>query len=385
MGVAESKGLRGRASDTLVPVRVIDLFCGCGGMSLGASRAGFDILAGYDTDPVAVATYARNFGAGRGRVGDLARLDPATVAADFGLRPGELDLLVGGPPCQGFSKNVPRARRWSDDPRNLLVHRFLAFVDVLRPRAVIMENVAEMRNGFGGAFSDAIAELLGRAGYGVAAGVLRASDHGVPQRRRRAFFVALRDGAGVRLAPPPGPLVTVRDAIADLPMLAHGQGDEESVYGDPPASAYQIAMRERAPVLRDHVARPLRPIQAARLASIGPGQGLRDLPAALRPRSGYSGAYGRLVWDAPAPTITRWVFHPGSGRFGHPRDPRVITIREAARLQSFPDTFAFLGTYIQKAHQVGNAVPPLLMRALAADVAAALGGLQSSARSAPVI
>ncbi|MBK8834783.1 MAG: DNA cytosine methyltransferase [Anaerolineae bacterium] len=164
----------------------------------------------------------------------------------------------------------------------------------------------------------------------------------------------------------------MRSAICRRSRTA--KASDETEYADPPATPYQIGMRAGSPLLRDHVARPLRPTQAARLASIGPGQGLRDLPDALRPRSGYSGAYGRLTWEAPAPTITRWVFHPGSGRYGHPRDPRVITIREAARLQSFPDSFTFCGTYIQKAHQVGNAVPPLLMRALAVEMARLLTG-----------
>lgn len=338
-------------------------------MSLGARQAGFEVMAGLDTDPIAIQTYQRNFGAERGRLADLATLEPRAFARSVGLRRGELDLLIGGPPCQGFSKNVPRAQRTHEDPRNLLVQRFLAFVEFLRPRAVIMENVAEMKNGFGGAFSGEIAERLGAAGYAVEARILRASEHGVPQQRRRAFFIARRDSVSPFPALPAQAPVTVRDAIGDLPPLAHGEGLVEAEYGDPPATPYQVGMRAGSPLLRDHAARPLRPTQAARLASIGPGQGLSDLPDALRPRSGYSGAYGRLTWDAPAPTITRWVFHPGSGRYGHPRDPRVITIREAARLQSFPDSFAFCGSYIQKAHQVGNAVPPLLMRAIAAEMA----------------
>jgi len=362
-------------------VRVVDLFCGCGGMSLGARQAGFEVVAGLDTDPIAIQTYQRNFGAERGRLADLASLEPRAFARSVGLRRGELDLLIGGPPCQGFSKNVPRAQRTHEDPRNLLVQRFLTFVEFLRPRAIIMENVAEMKNGFGGAFSSEIAERLGAAGYAVEARVLRASEHGVPQQRRRAFFIGRRDSTRPFPALPAQAPVTVRDAIGDLPPLEHGEGLAEADYADPPATPYQIGMRAGSPLLRDHVARPLRPTQAARLASIGPGQGLRDLPDALRPRSGYSGAYGRLTWEAPAPTITRWVFHPGSGRYGHPRDPRVITIREAARLQSFPDSFTFCGSYIQKAHQVGNAVPPLLMRALAVEMARLLTGDRGPGRT----
>lgn len=156
---------------------------------------------------------------------------------------------------------------------------------------------------------------------------------------------------------------TVRDALSDLPSLAHGEGTSPMEYNKPPQTPYQILMRRNSEILFDHVARKLADTQYRRLAAIVAGQGARDLPDELKPKSHYSGAYGRLEWDSIAPTITRWVFHPGSGRFGHPSDVRVITIREAARLQSFSDDFIFTGTYIQKSHQVGNAVPPLVMQA----------------------
>ena len=145
-------------------------------------------------------------------------------------------------------------------------------------------------------------------------------------------------------------------------------------YDAPPQNEYQELMRQRSEALRDHVTRTLNEKQFARIASIGPGEGMRELPTELRPAAGYSGAYGRLDFEMLAPTITRWVFHPGSGRFCHPREPRLLTIREAARLQSFTDDFRFTGTYIEKAHQVGNAVPPLLMRAMADAIAACCEG-----------
>jgi len=138
-------------------------------------------------------------------------------------------------------------------------------------------------------------------------------------------------------------------------------------YDKPPMGWFQTEMRRNSEILYDHVARKLADTQFERLASIRAGQGAKDLPEHLKPKSHFSGAYGRLEWDDLAPTITRWVFHPGSGRFGHPSDVRVITIREAARLQSFSDDFIFRGTYIQKSHQVGNAVPPLMMQAIATE------------------
>jgi DNA (cytosine-5)-methyltransferase 1 len=373
----------------------IDLFCGCGGMSWGAKEAGFNLLAGFDSDPHAIRTYRRNFGEQTGHLEDLSTLTPTQLASKLELEAGDLDMLIGGPPCQGFSKNVPRSQRALDDPRNQLVNRFLEFVTYLRPKIVVIENVAEMKNGFSGAYTNEIRNQLECAGYAVNVEVLYAPDYGVPQGRRRAFFIANRLGQDIHFPAPThqptqhaGSLfssftdyVTVRQAIEDLPTLNHGEGALTVSYPTPPSSSYQKLMRRKAGQLHDHVARSLADIQVQRLSSITAGQGAKDLPPALRPKSHFSGAYGRLEWDAPAPTLTRWLFHPGSGRFGHPVDTRVITIREAARLQSFSDDFVFTGTYIQKSHQVGNAVPPLMMQAIAVQ---ALGWLSAaSARERP--
>jgi DNA (cytosine-5)-methyltransferase 1 len=154
--------------------------------------------------------------------------------------------------------------------------------------------------------------------------------------------------------------VNVWDAISDLPSLRSGESCDR--YGTPPSSDFQDWARALVSdgILKNHLARDLRPTQPERLGSLKPGQGIKDLPARLLPSGGYSGAYGRLTKEMIAPTITRWVFHPGSGRYGHPVDIRVITIREAARLQGFPDDFEFVGTYNEQAGQIGNAVPPLL-------------------------
>jgi DNA (cytosine-5)-methyltransferase 1 len=162
--------------------------------------------------------------------------------------------------------------------------------------------------------------------------------------------------------------VSVWEAIGDLPSLKHGDGEEIGEYACAPFSDYQRAVRNCGGAVTNHVARLLRPTQYERLASIEPGQGLKDLPVHLRTRGGYSGAYGRLTKDMVAPTITRWVFHPGSGRWGHPVDIRTLTIREAARIQGFPDSFDFVGSFTQRAGQLGNAVPPLLARKIAETI-----------------
>ncbi|MEH2066609.1 MAG: DNA cytosine methyltransferase [Nostoc sp.] len=164
------------------------------------------------------------------------------------------------------------------------------------------------------------------------------------------------------------PLVTVRDAIGDLPPLDAGQDYDAEVYPFPPQTIYQTMMRHQSTKIVNHVARALSPIQFSRARALYEGQDARDLPSELAPKKHYSGAYGRLYWDKPARTITRWLFHPGSGRFFHPTQDRTITIREAARLHSYPDDFHFLGTYTDMASQIGESVPPLLGKVIASSI-----------------
>ena len=358
--------------------KAVDLFCGCGGISCGLERAGFDIVAGVDIEAVFLKSYALNFPKAKAIQCDLSKMEPLDVIEQTGLRKGAIDIIAGGPPCQGFSKNVPRRNRYTEDPKNRLVVAFLKVTELLMPRFVLMENVAEMQNGFEQTYTNLIVELLEERGYTVKFGVLYAPNYGVPQKRRRAFFLASRDNEAIEFpatthfdiggAPSlfdNNAFVNVWDAIGDLPELQHGEGVDPMQYRTPTFHQFQEWARGGSEQIYNHVARALQPKQYQRLSSIEPGQGLKDLPEALRPKQGYSGAYGRLTKEMIAPTITRWVFHPGSGRFGHPVTPRVITIREAARIQAFPDTFRFAGTYIQQSHQVGNAVPPLLAQMIA--------------------
>ena len=357
-------------------LKAIDLFCGCGGISAGFRSAGFDILAGLDFEPRYISTFRKNFPDALALEHDVSASSPRGLMKLLGLRTGELDVLAGGPPCQGFSKNVPRKRRYLEDPRNVLVKSFLDHCEVLQPRFVLLENVAEMKNGFKRAYTDEILERLDAMGYYVCHGVLNAADYGVPQRRRRAFFVASVEGAvelpsRTHLATDEGGLfsipghVSVWEAIGDLPSLKHGEGKEVTEYTKPPSSEFQKLMRNGCTVLKNHVARFLRPTQHDRLASLKPGEGFKNLPDHLKTKGGYSGAYGRLTKEMVAPTITRWVFHPGSGRWGHPVDIRLLSIRETARIQAFQDDFEFVGTYVQRSGQLGNAVPPLLVQMIA--------------------
>lgn len=374
--------------------RVVDLFCGCGGLSAGLRWAGFRILAGVDVEPNYICTYAHNFGRDTALTLDLAKTDPLDFARKLGLQAGQLELLAGGPPCQGFSKNVPRKQRFLDSSNNSLVKTFLDYAEALRPRFVLMENVAEMKNGFDQAYSVEVVARLQAAGYAVTHAVLNAADYGVPQRRRRAFFLASLSPQPVRFpmpthaATPPGgewfaleSHVKVWEAIGDLPPVTHDGGSVRMAYASDPQSVFQRMMRNGSPEVANQKPRRLQPTQHERLSSLAPGEGLKELPDHLRPRSGYSGAYGRLTEDMVAPTITRWVFHPGSGRWGHPRDIRVLTIREAARIQGFPDDFEFVGSYNDQAGQVGNAVPPLLARRIGEGIRRQLAASCCSSRA----
>ncbi len=357
----------------------IDLFSGCGGMSWGLKKAGFTVIAGVDHWAPALETFTLNHPKSKSILADLTELDPKELMAVTEIAPGELDCLVGGPPCQGFSKNVPAAYRFMSDPRNLLFRAFLTFVEELRPKTVLMENVAEIYNAYEGAVREEIVTGLEALGYSVQVRVIFAPDYGVPQRRRRCFFFASRTNV-LPIFPEamfgPEPLFAAENyrsawsAISDLPELENGEGYEPMLYDKEAGNTYQQTMREGSNMLYDHVTRKLNQKQYSRIASLKPGQGIKHLPADLQPKSGYSGAYGRLDFDMVAPTITRWVFHPGSGRFCHPQQVRLLTIREAARIQSFSDDFIFTGTYIEKSHQVGNAVPPLLTFAFANKIKA---------------
>lgn len=359
----------------------VDLFCGCGGISSGLRQAGFRVIAGVDIEPTYLCTFTKNFPSAKSLNTDLTITDPSEFMETIGIQPGQLDLLAGGPPCQGFSKNVPRKSRYLEDPKNMLVSRFLDYCEALYPKMVLMENVAEMKNGFESAYSDEVVERLENAGYTVSHGVLNSAEYGVPQRRRRAFFIANRLGnvfsfpepthvspdSNLCLFPKPT-FVTVWNAIGDLPSRKQGEGRSPDEYETSPVTDFQIEMRSGSNKLLNHIARALKPLQFARLSALKPGQGLKDLPEELKVNSGYSGAYGRLTKDMIAPTITRWVFHPGSGRWGHPIDIRTITIRESARIQSFHDEYEFVGTYNQQAGQVGNAVPPRLAEKIATEM-----------------
>ena len=358
---------------------VMDIFSGCGGMSWGLHKAGFNTIAGIDNWGVALETFKVNHPDAAIYSADICSIDPRKIMKDIGIKSGYLDCIVGGPPCQGFSKNVPAASRFFKDPRNQLFHDYLRFVKAFLPKVVVMENVAEIYNAYGGTVRNEIASTLIKMGYEVQVKVLFAHKFGIPQKRSRCFFFASRTGVAPQLprfdgiSKPDWFITSAWEAISDLPSLRSGEGNEETDYLHKPDNEYQKLMRRHSRKIYDHVGKALKQKQIDRLSSLKPGEAYKQLPDHLRPKSGYSGAYGRLDFKIPAPTITRWVFHPGSGRYGHPKDTRILTIREVARIQSFSDDFKFCGSYTQKAGQLGNAVPPLLMYSMADEIKSCLG------------
>ncbi len=354
-------------------------------MSWGLEKSGFQAVGAIDNWLPALRTFEHNHPGAKTWDRDIRTIGTDEVLAVV----GPIDIIVGGPPCQGFSKNVPATYRFLEDPRNLLFREYLRFVEAIRPSIVVMENVAEIFAAYGGSVRDEIVDRLTEMGYSVAVKVVNTADYGVPQRRRRCIFLAVRD-ADVVVFPQPThglagaptlfgeevlrPYVTAWDAISDLPRILDGEEFVPAANPHAPENEYQEWARKDGDVVFNQKSAKLRPVQRKRYESLQPGQGIKDLPDDLRPRGGYSGAYGRLDFTSQAPTITRWVFHAGSGRYGHPREVRIITMREAARLQGFTDDFEFVGTNNEIAGQIGNAVPPRLMAAFASTIRAALQG-----------
>jgi DNA (cytosine-5)-methyltransferase 1 len=372
--------------------KIIDLFAGAGGLTTGFHMAGFESLCAIDIDPKALATYKHNYPKTKIINQDIRQVNPSDLRLALGLRQEELTALIGGPPCEGFSRNTPAGYRYLNDPRNQLYRTFLEFVEEFRPLYAVIENVPEILKAYNGVVREEITKQFELWGYKVISSSLNAAYYGIPQTRSRAFFLASLDQhlhfpepthfGDIRsdyknihsgnqlnlLEANVSPLVTVRDAIGDLPPLEAGQDYGSGVYPHAPETRYQVMIRNKSTRIINHVARALTPIQLARARTLSEGQDARDLPLELAPKKHYSGAYGRLYWDKPARTITRWVFHPGSGRFFHPIQDRTITIREAARLHSYPDNFHFLGSYTDMASQIGQSVPPLLGKVIASSL-----------------
>lgn len=352
---------------------VIDLFCGAGGLSAGLEMAGFTVLAGNDLFEAAGKTFAETHPMAKFLPGRIQDLDTDDLLKESGLQKGELTVLVGGPPCQAYS--VYNHQRGMHDERATLFREYLRIVKALQPEWIVMENVAGIFSIGGGEAVHAIKDELGALGYKVEYEVLKAEQFGVPQERRRVVFIGNRIGAPIMHPAPthgPGlkPYVTIKDAIADLPVLENGQDLGIIKYAKSPKSDYQLKLRGNLTKVTCHSAPRLGQVNIDRLEHIPPGGSWRDIPFDLLPagmqrakRSDHTKRYGRMTWDGLSCTVlTKCDIHWGA--YIHPDQDRAISVREAARLQSFPDSFVFSGSKTEQYVQVGNAVPPLLGKAI---------------------
>jgi len=313
---------------------VIDLFAGVGGLSLGFEMEGFDILLANEFDQSIATAYKENHKSTNVVVGDITSLDLSKV---FGEYVNKIDVVIGGPPCQGFSQKGKR--KTINDERNFLFKHYVEVVKFVKPKYFVMENVPNLLTAEKGFFLNEIKGLFKGYGYSIRYGILNAADYGVPQNRRRAIII------GKYLATPPElPLpckqkVTIWDAISDLAYLESGEGEFEQEYRNSPKSDYEKKMRKGSKILYNHMATKHSALALERLSLIPPNAGKEVLPKEHITKSVYSGTWSRMKQNDVAVTITTRFDTPSSGKFTHPFLNRAITVREAARLKTFPYTF----------------------------------------------
>lgn len=374
----------------------IDLFCGAGGIAEGFRQAAFTCLYGNDINVHAMRTFAANH---PGSIADnrpIGEVDIPSLRRSLGLRKGDLSALVGGPPCQGFSINAPE--RFTQDPRNALFRHYLDFLDEFQPKTLLFENVPGMLSLADGRIFEQITDQIQKRGYQLSVHILFAAHYGVPQERWRLIIMGsaegnaplpplpthaatgranFRGGSSMIFKIPPlhrtalRPVVTVHEAIGDLPILEMGEGSEEAEYTMRAHSSYAAEMRKGSECVYNHIAARLAPQNIERLKHLRPGGSWRDLPFHLLPkgmrrarRSDHTKRYGRLKRDGLAGTVMTKC-DPHWGAVFLPDQNRSLTVREAARIQSFPDRYRFVGPRVAQYEQVGNAVPVLMAKAIA--------------------
>ena len=337
-----------------------DLFAGVGGMSQGFRMAGdFSVAFAVEFDKDIASAYQKNHPETDVYPCDIRDIDIKELHAKH----PHIDVIIGGPPCQGFSQKGKRLSL--DDPRNFLFQQYVRFVEEFRPKYFVLENVPGIITTSNGYFKDEIVAAFNKLGYEVKYGVLKATDYGVPQDRHRAVFLGQLGNIEIDLPESLNVRTTIKDAIYDLPYIASGEGEEVSKYDKKATTPYQKELRGKCKTLYNHVATKHNATALRRMAMVPVGEGGKVLPEEERTKSIYSGTYCRLLEDDVAATITTRFDTPSSGRFTHPFLNRCLTVREAARIQSFPDDFIFYGSKTIQMKEVGNAVPPLLAKAIA--------------------
>ncbi|WP_436950440.1 DNA cytosine methyltransferase [Staphylococcus xylosus] len=340
--------------------KVIDLFAGVGGMSLGFKLAGFDIVLANEIDESIANSYKYNHPETEVIVKDITKISNKDIFLKYKTK---IDVVIGGPPCQGFSQKGQR--KSINDDRNYLFQQFVEVMKYVQPKYFVMENVPNLLTAEKGYFKEEIISLFESIGYKLSTSILNASDFGVPQNRKRAVIIGKAREAPFIELKKIHEKVTIWDAISDLCYLESGEGMESDTYKLPFKTGYQELMRLDSDQLFNHKATKHSNLALERLRMIPPNKGRESLPDEHLTKSIYSGTWSRMRKDEQSVTITTRFDTPSSGKFTHPYLDRAITVREAARIQSFPDTFRFLGTKSSQMKQVGNAVPPLLANNIA--------------------
>lgn len=336
-------------------MNAIDLFAGCGGLSKGFLDAGYDIIVGVDNDQAALNTFLINHDGAEALNADLSKQETFDEIKKI-ARKRSIDVVIAGPPCQGFSLSGPRN---FDDERNKLYLAVIELVRQYQPKGFIIENVPGMATLYDGQIKDEILKRFDNMGYNIQCKILCAADYGVPQMRKRLIFMGVRKDIGEPVFPEPiftpDNYRTCRDAISDLPSRENELGTEEDSYSCEPQTEYQKLMRKNSTTLHNHVATNHTQIVKDTIALVPEGGNYKDLPEGWGESRKFNEAWTRYHGNKPSKTIDT-----GHRNHFHYQYNRVPTIRENARLQSFPDDFIFTGTKTQQNRQVGNAVPPLL-------------------------
>ena len=339
-----------------IPLTVLDLFCGCGGLSLGFQQAGFEVKLGLDFWQDAITTFNNFHKAAQGIVADLSFITPDNISRQTSV--DKIDVIIGGPPCQGFSI---AGKRMIDDERNQLYKAFVQFVSFYQPKAFLMENVPNIMSMGKGVIKAQIIQDFETIGYQVHSQILVASDFGVPQNRRRAFFVGFKKECDFIFPTRfETAKITAFDAISDLPEYSVVDG---ACYPLVANSSYQEMMRKNSQGLFNHQITHHSEKTIGIISLVPDGGNYKDLPEEFK-----NIRNGHIAWTRLHSQKPRFTIDTGHNHHFHYKFNRVPTVRESARLQSFPDDFVFWGTKTSQLKQVGNAVPPLLAQTLALKI-----------------
>ena len=354
----------------------IDLFCGCGGFSYGFQEAGFEMVLGIDMWKDATVTYKHNLPNACVINEDITNVGAADLLKKINMTSDEIDVIIGGPPCQGFSVS---GKRMIDDPRNKLYKSFVELVDNIRPKMFVMENVPGLIRLFGGKVKEEVLHDFSSIGYRVTVQQLSSDDYGVPQQRKRVFFVGINKEKmpedvefsfpKATFGIPTNPAITCKEAISDLDFVPDDVSlGEDIAYMLPAQSEYQKLMRENSNSIKNHSITIHKEQTKNIIAMVPDGGNYKDLPEELQSTRKVHIAWTRMNSNKPCFTIDT-----GHNHHFHYKENRVPTVRESARIQSFPDRFEFIGIKTSQLKQVGNAVPPLMAKAIAEEVIKTIG------------